>query len=301
MQVCPPLRNFPPGQPRGRLREVGRGVEQHRRLAAEFEGHRGQVAGRRGHHDPADARAAGEEDVVERKFEQRGREVLVPLDHRDLLRRKGLTHHPPDEFGRAGRHLRRLQDDAVAGRHRGDQRRQGQIEGVVPGPDDEDLPFRFPMNPAVRPEQHERRRDPLRPHPPPQVAHRVIDLPHRREVLGQIGLHLRLPEIRPQRRAKILEMPGHRPAETPEPLDALRGPGPSHRRESLRLPVEKRSQRDAVRIAHARPEWSDPGRAVDKVRRGARTSRSAGHRGRGMLPSRADRAIRAPRRKGSAG
>src|SRR5581483_10671111 len=69
-----------PGDAAGGDVEIGVGGDDDRALASQFERHGREVAGRRGHDDPADPGAAGEEDVVEGPLEQRLRHLHPALD-----------------------------------------------------------------------------------------------------------------------------------------------------------------------------------------------------------------------------
>eukprot|EP00754_Rhynchopus_humris_P020854 Rhum_TRINITY_DN14716_c0_g1::Rhum_TRINITY_DN14716_c0_g1_i1::g.110958::m.110958 len=112
-------------------------VDNHGRLASKLKRDRRQVLGSRLHHHLAHSRASREEDVVPLKLQQRSRLLNTTLHHLDARRVEVLVHHVPDETGAVARHLRRLDHHAVAGRDGRDERREHQLDGVVPRRDDE--------------------------------------------------------------------------------------------------------------------------------------------------------------------
>src|SRR5207245_567266 len=111
--------------------EVGAGVDDGRRLAAQLEGDAGQVLGGGGHHHLADGGRAGEEDVVERQLEQGGGDLDVALEDGDLVLVEQLAHDLDHQRRQVRRHLRRLEDGGVAGGDGRDQRAEGQVHRVV--------------------------------------------------------------------------------------------------------------------------------------------------------------------------
>jgi hypothetical protein len=59
-----------------------------------------QVFGGRRHHQLSDAPAAGEEDVVKRQLEQRGRDADIALEQVDLVLFEDLADGPEGRKGR---------------------------------------------------------------------------------------------------------------------------------------------------------------------------------------------------------
>ncbi len=113
--------------------QVGGLVHDDGGFAAEFqrdarEGLRG------GRHDlAAHGGTAGEEHVIERQGEQVLRDLRVAFHHGDQRRREGLRDDLADDAGRGGRLLARFQDGGVPGGERPDERREAQVQRVVPG------------------------------------------------------------------------------------------------------------------------------------------------------------------------
>src|SRR5690606_27062879 len=97
-------------------------VHDHRRLAAELERHGREMLRRGLHDDLADARAAGEEDMVERKLEQRRGDVDAALEQRDFLLIERLADDPGRDASGVGTVVRKLHDAAISGRDRGRER-----------------------------------------------------------------------------------------------------------------------------------------------------------------------------------
>ncbi|MNN54921.1 hypothetical protein D3C81_1697660 [compost metagenome] len=85
-------------------------------MTAQLQHDRGQVSGRRRHHDPAHAFAAGVEDQVELLGQQGGRDVRIALDHGEGARVQVARHQLFQQGRRLGRHFRGLDDGAVARR-----------------------------------------------------------------------------------------------------------------------------------------------------------------------------------------
>ncbi|GAQ77547.1 hypothetical protein T45_09366 [Streptomyces turgidiscabies] len=138
-----------PGDTAGSRREVGARFDDGRALAAQLQSDRGEMTGRRRHDDTSDRAVAGVEDVVEPLLQQRGRLRHASLDdgHGPRVQDPG---QPVGEHGRRRRsHLTRLEDHAVPGGQRTDDRRQSQIHRVVPGSDDQHRAQRLTHRPGA--------------------------------------------------------------------------------------------------------------------------------------------------------
>ena len=76
---------------------IGRRIQNDRAFAAEFQRDGAEMLCRRRHHDFADRRTAGEEDMVERQVQQRGGDFRPAFEHRDLggfeYLRDNAAHH----------------------------------------------------------------------------------------------------------------------------------------------------------------------------------------------------------------
>ena len=117
--------------------QIGVVADDGRALPAQFQRHRGQVAGRSLHDQPADATATGVEDVVPALGQQRRRRAGVAFDdgHRFGVE---VARDPRGEGGRGGwAQLRRLAAHRVTGCDGIGHGEQEQLDGIVPGGDDQ--------------------------------------------------------------------------------------------------------------------------------------------------------------------
>ena len=190
-----------PGDPPGGDLEGCVAVDQARRLAAELEDDRGEVLGGLLEHDLADVAAPREEDQVESFVQERLGLLGAPLDHRDGLRVEVARHQVSHQGRSVGRDFRRLQDRRIAAGQRTHQGRQEQVDGIVPGADDEHHAEGVVGRPGSAGLGQERRVLPLWPHPPVEVLERVVDLADHEADLGEIRLEPGLAEIGPERLA----------------------------------------------------------------------------------------------------
>ena len=140
------IEEFAPEQQLGGGVQVGAGVDDRRRLAAQLQGHRGQVPGSGLHHQAAHGGGAGKEEVVEGQRQQclGGGDVAFAKGHG--VRGEGLgqqfAQHRIDRRGE----FRGLEHHAVASRQ---GRHQGAEQGgdrVVPGADDQAAPARLAVD-----------------------------------------------------------------------------------------------------------------------------------------------------------
>ena len=83
------IETLAPGQALGAGGDVGIGKHDRRTLAAQLQGHGGEMAGGGGHHQPADPAAPGEKDVVKLLLQQLGCHGPIASDHLHHLGRKG--------------------------------------------------------------------------------------------------------------------------------------------------------------------------------------------------------------------
>ena len=128
-------------------------MDQRRALAAQFQDHGRQVSGGGGHHQPTHPRPAGVEDEVEPLFQKTRRAVRVPLDDLDSLRVEIAGQELRQQISRGRRLLGGFDDRGAPGAKRTDQGRQGQEEGVVPGPHDQGHAARLRHDPGRAREQ----------------------------------------------------------------------------------------------------------------------------------------------------
>ena len=159
-----------PGQPPRRDLEVG--VSQHDggTLAAQFQGHRRELPGGGGHHKRSHPFSAGEEDVVEAFLQQRGRHLAIAEHHLHRFRGEMAGNQAGDQLGGARGVLGGLEHSRVAGRQGAHQGMEAQLEGVVPGAENQHAAQGFAHHPGAGRLGPGRQADPLRLHPAGQVA-----------------------------------------------------------------------------------------------------------------------------------
>ena len=147
-----------------------------RRLAAEFERDRRQMLGGRAHHFVADLGRAGEQQVVERLRAERGAKRRVAVHHRDVIAREGLADQLLEQRRRARRQFGHLDDRAIAGRQRADERPGGEQHRIIPRHDDADHTERLRHDFRARRQQPFVGAAALRFHPALAVPERGVDL-----------------------------------------------------------------------------------------------------------------------------
>ena len=130
--------------------EVGVGGDDHRALAAELERDRRQRGCGGGQDLAADLGATGEQHVVESLCQQRLGRLTVSLDDDHRLGVDVSRQQVGQQGRNRRRQLGRLDDGAVAGRDRADERAEREVERVVPRADDEHDAERLVLDPASR-------------------------------------------------------------------------------------------------------------------------------------------------------
>ena len=177
-----------PYQPPGRERDIRCFVHNHGAFAAQLQAHRRQVSGRLFHHQPPHLRAAGEEDEVKPLLQQACVFLTSALHHGHMLRREELLRHAAQQR-RGGRRIGRgLDHRAVSRRDGSDQRRHGQLKGVVPRRHDQRHAIGLAVDAAPARKLSHRRARPPGVHPLGQMAQRVADLLAHHGHLGEIPL-----------------------------------------------------------------------------------------------------------------
>ena len=145
------------------------------------------------------ARTAGEEDVVKALLQQRGRLRHGPLHHLHAVRVEVAREQIRDQRRGARRELGWLDDGAIAGGERGDQRAERQLQWVVPGADDQDHTQWLAVDAASRDEVEQAgfqgSARSLGLHPPGQVAQRVRQVRLHEADLGGVGFERRLTQV----------------------------------------------------------------------------------------------------------
>ncbi|EAU65357.1 conserved hypothetical protein [Stigmatella aurantiaca DW4/3-1] len=288
-----------PHHPLRRGLHVRRGIDDDRRLAAQLQRHPGQVPGRRRHHPLADARVAGEEEVVEGLLQQRIAQRRAASQQRHLA----LLEHIPDERlqerGGVGRLLAGLEDHAVARGQRGDERVDGQGERVVPRRDDQHHALGLGADLARRAREQRWRAHARGLHPPLQVLHRVVQLAHHRLNLGDVHLGARLAEVRVDGGREGLAPLQDGRLQLAQPGDALGRRGARHRPAVGPLRLEDRAHPLRIHevLGHRRHllggrrhgkgnGLGGGGGRLHVFDHGSAPERTAGHRGKGQTGQR---------------
>jgi hypothetical protein len=155
--------------------ELAVGIDDHRRFSAKLERDRGQVLGGGLRHEAADGGRTGEEQMIERQFDERLADCRIAGEHRELVLREELAHDADHELGRPGREFGRLDHHAIACRERAERRQHRQLVRIVPRRDHADDAERLRQQPVVTRSILEVGRDPLRSHPAADVPQRMLD------------------------------------------------------------------------------------------------------------------------------
>ncbi|ABA50173.1 hypothetical protein BURPS1710b_0408 [Burkholderia pseudomallei 1710b] len=183
--------------------------DDHGRLAAQLERDGREVLGGRAHHVPADVRRAGEEQMIERQPAERRADLRIAVDHRDVIAREGFRDQFLEQLRRARRQFGHLDDRAIAGGERADERARGEQHRVVPRHDDADDAERLWHHLRARGAQPLVHRPALRLDPALAVLERLVDFLFREPDLGHQHFFLRaMAEVRVDRggeRIAVLE------------------------------------------------------------------------------------------------
>ena len=202
--------------PRRRL-DIATAHDDTRRFAPQFEHRRREVLGRRMRNDFCRARTPRKKDEIELLRQNFGRFGHAPLDDRNDITAKHLGQMLGDPMRRRRRKLRRLDDRHIARTQSRHERRQTQLNRIIPRANDEHQTARLRHQPRF-PWEHKQRR-----------AHRfiarpAIDMPQcmRNLALDKANLRQpcllgRLPQIRLQRtldRPALSLQTRHQPPQT---------------------------------------------------------------------------------------
>ena len=166
--------------------EIDIARENHRRLAAQFQGHGDEVARGRGHDVTGDTGGAGEQQVVKGQARKGLAHFGTAGENGDFFFVPGLGDHGGHQLGRGRGEFRGLDHDPIARRQDPRQRSKGQIHGEIPrrnhAHNAQGLVFdaRTPSQQV----QGEHRRAPLWTHPFVQVLQGVFQ---RADGCGHIG------------------------------------------------------------------------------------------------------------------
>ena len=129
--------------------DVGVGRHDHGALAAQLQGHRGQVLRCALVDLAADLGAAGEAQLVEALRDEFLADRAVALDHRDRVVVQVPRHQVGHHRRRRRGHLGRLEHDGVSCRDRADGGSERQREREVPRADDEHRAERLVLDPGA--------------------------------------------------------------------------------------------------------------------------------------------------------
>ena len=154
-----------PGDALGGDVDVGVGCDDHRALAAQFQGDRGQVRRRALVDLAADLGAAGEAQPVEALRDELLADRAVALDHRDRLVVQIARHQLGHQRRRRRGDLGWLEHHGVSGGDRADSRPERQREREVPGADDQHRAVGLVLDPAAAGQLRELQQPVLAPGP----------------------------------------------------------------------------------------------------------------------------------------
>ena len=239
----------PVGDAAGGGFQIGRGMDDRRILAAQFQHAWGQVLRGGFVDDLADAGAAGEENQIPLLREKGGRLWHRALDDRRSARIEILWNQPGRRCRTRRRDLRRLQHRRISRSERGDERRKQQHERFVPGADDQGDPQRVATNADVAGLKNQRRVDPFIRSPGIQMLQRVIGLLDVVVHVHQIGVHDVATQVLPQRVAEFVMILQE---QLPDGLELRLAPGQRTRRPGIEELTLLRDDRGIIGGAHVR-------------------------------------------------
>ncbi len=137
---------FAPNDALGSKINLRSGVDDAGTLSSQFKCHGSEVLGCRLHDKSPDGGTAGEENVI--KF--LGKQIFVgfpaPEHHRNVFFRKSLAQHFRYYLGGLRGMVGRFQNRAIACSQRPDQRSDRQLEGIIPGGDNQHDAIGFRIN-----------------------------------------------------------------------------------------------------------------------------------------------------------
>jgi len=155
--------------------QIGALVHDRRRLAAELERHGREVLCRRLQHLLADRGRAGIEDVIEGEPGEEFRDLGAALGDGDHVGGQPLGEDVRDQGRRPRRRLGGLDDHPVARGERRRERTDRQIQGIVPGGDDQRDTLGLPEDLAAGAEKDGAGAAALATHPGPDAARGIAD------------------------------------------------------------------------------------------------------------------------------
>jgi hypothetical protein len=124
------------------------GIDDGRRLATEFEDHRGQVLRGGRHYRPAGLARAGEHQQVEGELRELDAHAAGLFEPQQLLPREVTRRDFPQQARQRDRVLRQLDHGAIARGEGTGELREGQVDGKVPRDDQPDHSQRLRYDPV---------------------------------------------------------------------------------------------------------------------------------------------------------
>ena len=220
------VEEFAPYDPLCRRRQVGIVVDDTRAFPAQFEGHGGKVLCGRLHNVLSVLDAAGVEYVVEPFLQQLFGCLPPDIGHGDIFLFETFADEFLQDFGRAGCFARRFHDGAVPRGDGAHQRRQGQLQRIVPRSDNEHTAVRLVMDAAFGTKEEHGGRTPPVAGPALQVIFERAYLVQEEPGFGGITLERRLPQVGAQRFGQLAFAGGNafgEPVEGAQPERNLAG------------------------------------------------------------------------------
>ena len=119
------------------LLQIGAVINNDGRFSAQFQRNAGEVPRGGGGDQLADPGAAGEEDVIERQFEQRGGDADIAFEQGHFGLVEGRADDAAGQSGRRRAQVGELDHAAIAGGDGGGERSEHQTQREVPGPENQ--------------------------------------------------------------------------------------------------------------------------------------------------------------------
>ncbi len=199
------------------------GADDRRRLAAEFERHRRQIARRVGHHRPAGSARTREDQVIERQRGKRRAPTAAVVEKGELVLGKVFWREFDQQFRQPARVLRHLHHRPIACGEDADERSEAQIQRIIPRNDHADYAERLRDQPiAGAGKNHAVYPATARTHPALEALGRVVNAVEHREDFGERRLEFAATAVVAvdrghDRRPVLLDQPGE-PLEVGDPL-----------------------------------------------------------------------------------
>ena len=142
--------------------------------------------------------------MIEREFQQAGRDVRTSRNDRDVLFRERLGDEGGNEISSRRCLFRRFHHRTVAGCNRGNEGIHHQAKRVVPRRDDEHRTARLDHQPRTRPREQKGCVNAAAAHPPREMTDRHVDLLKHMMDLSRLRLERRTAQIGADRVDNVL-------------------------------------------------------------------------------------------------